>query len=169
MSDKALRYNKNKPKWSLVHFKSLEPMIKVLEMGAEKYSPDNWKKGFEGKEVHESMMRHVSKLFDGEWLDEESGLSHIGHIMCNAMFIQYHHDKDEDEQAKLKEGFSKLMKAIKESKEKRDHLSDAINYAMGSAPIVRPSEVETVKQRQGLANKENDWFNVGRDIHEQYY
>lgn len=44
MIEKALRYNKNKLKWSYVDFPSLEPMVEVLMFGAEKYAPDNWKK-----------------------------------------------------------------------------------------------------------------------------
>lgn len=34
----GLRYNENKPQWSLVDFDSLESMVKVLEYGAHKYS-----------------------------------------------------------------------------------------------------------------------------------
>lgn len=34
----ALRYNIGKPQWSLIHYKSLEPMIRVMEYGAHKYS-----------------------------------------------------------------------------------------------------------------------------------
>lgn len=37
-TDKALRYNYGKPKWSLVHFQSLEPMVRVLEYGTKKYT-----------------------------------------------------------------------------------------------------------------------------------
>jgi len=35
------------------------------------------------------MMRHLSALMDGEEKDKESGISHIGHIQCNAMFYNY--------------------------------------------------------------------------------
>ena len=90
---KGLRYNEGKRKWSLVHFKSLEPMIEVLEYGATKYAPKNWQKGLEKDEILESLQRHVAKLFDGEEIDQESGLHHIGHIMCNAMFYSYFLDK----------------------------------------------------------------------------
>ena len=31
---------------------------------------------------------------DGQENDPESGLPHIGHILCNAMFYQFHKDKD---------------------------------------------------------------------------
>lgn len=88
-SSKALRFNKGKLKWSYVHFRSLEPMVKVLEFGARKYAPDNWKKGLKRDEVLESMQRHIAALMDGEEIDQESGESHIGHIQCNAMFYNY--------------------------------------------------------------------------------
>ncbi len=88
--EKSLRYNEDKPKWSLVHYKSLEPMVRVLEMGAKKYSEDNWKIGLNRSEILESTMRHLTALMDGELLDKESGISHMAHIQCNAMFYNYH-------------------------------------------------------------------------------
>ena len=90
MSKKALRYNEGKPKWSLVHYDSLIPMIRVLEFGAEKYEKENWKKELDLKEILESMQRHLAKLMDGEEFDSESGISHMGHIQCNAMFYNFH-------------------------------------------------------------------------------
>lgn len=91
---KSLRYNEGKPKWSLVDFKSLEPMVRVLEYGCTKYEKDNWKKGLDNIEVLESLSRHLFALMSGEELDPESQLPHIGHIMCNAMFFQYHKNKE---------------------------------------------------------------------------
>lgn len=87
--EKALRYNEGKRRWSLVDFKSLEPMVQVLEFGSEKYEPDNWKKGFEGNDLLDCIMRHLVSIMDGETHDKESGLPHMGHIMCNAMFYTY--------------------------------------------------------------------------------
>jgi len=87
--ERADRYNSGKPKWSLVHFESLLPLVQVLEYGAVKYAPRNWMKPMPPEEILESMQRHLAKLFDGEQYDEESKLLHIGHIMCNAMFYTY--------------------------------------------------------------------------------
>lgn len=92
--DKGLRYNKGKRKWSLVHFESLEPMVEVLEFGAEKYGAENWKKGLDPKEILESMQRHLGQLIDKlnnneDLTDKESGLLLMGHIQCNAMFFNY--------------------------------------------------------------------------------
>ena len=62
-------------------------MVRVLEFGAEKYASHNWKKGLPTTEVCESMLRHTYAYLEGEDIDKESGLSHIGHIQCNAMFL----------------------------------------------------------------------------------
>lgn len=86
---RAIRYNTGKPRWSLVHFKSLIPLVRSLEFGARKYDPENWKKGLNKKELLESIQRHLAAMFDGEEIDKESGISHIGHIQCNAMFYVY--------------------------------------------------------------------------------
>ena len=50
--EKGLRYNKEKLKWSLVDFESLEEMVKVLEFGAEKYEPDNLIVLVNGEDAH---------------------------------------------------------------------------------------------------------------------
>jgi hypothetical protein len=93
---KADRYNEGKPKWSLVHYESLVPMIRVLEFGAKKYAPFNWQKPMNTMEILESMQRHLAALFDGEEIDTESGISHMGHIQCNALFYNYHKMKENE-------------------------------------------------------------------------
>ena len=95
----ADRFNEGKMAWELVDFESLEPLVEVLMFGATKYSKDNWKKGQAITELLGSLFRHIIAFQNGEDLDEESGKSHIGHAMCNLMFIQYvltHHEKFDD-------------------------------------------------------------------------
>lgn len=95
MSNKGLRYNSGKLRWSLMHYESMEPMIRVLMYGAAKYTTaeasgdHNWKKGLNPTEILECLQRHLAALMDGEELDKESGLPHIAHIQCNAMFYSY--------------------------------------------------------------------------------
>ena len=93
-TSKALRYNKGKCRWSLVHFKSLEPLVRVMEYGASKYEVNNWMKPMNTNEILESLTRHLFALLDGQELDEESQQPHIGHIMANAMMYHYHRTKD---------------------------------------------------------------------------
>lgn len=85
----ADRYNKGKLRWSLVSWKALEPMVRVLMFGADKYSPNNWKNGLKYSEIIESLQRHLNAFVEGENDDPESKLNHVGHILCNAMFLSY--------------------------------------------------------------------------------
>jgi hypothetical protein len=71
------RYNNEKPRWSLVDYKALEPMVEVLEFGAKKYSPNNWKKGLKVTEICDSLLRHTYSFLSGEDNDKESNLSHV--------------------------------------------------------------------------------------------
>lgn len=71
-------------------FESLEEMVRVLEAGADKYSPGNWKLGLNRDEILESMLRHLLQLFKGEEFDQDLRTHHMGNIMCNAMFYLYH-------------------------------------------------------------------------------
>ena len=87
--EQADRYNEGKPRWSLVDFKSMEPLVQVLEYGAKKYAPYNWTKGLPTTQICESLLRHTFAYLNGEDNDAESGCSHIGHIMANAMFLSY--------------------------------------------------------------------------------
>ncbi len=83
----ALRYNKGKPQYSLLDLECLEGCVRVLEFGAKKYSRDNWKKGLPTTQIIDSLLRHLGAVLRGELIDPESGLSHIGHIQCNALFL----------------------------------------------------------------------------------
>lgn len=86
---RADRFNQGKTSWELLDFKSLEPMVEVLMFGAEKYSPNNWKKGQHTSELIGSLMRHIVSYQQGEDIDSESGKKHLGHAMCNIMFLIY--------------------------------------------------------------------------------
>ena len=88
----ADRKNDGKLRWALFDFKSAEETVKVLEFGANKYAPSNWKKGLNRDEILESTFRHLQALFDGQEIDPESGLPHTGHINCNMMFYRYFRD-----------------------------------------------------------------------------
>ena len=83
------RLNQGKLRWSLVSFKALEPLVEVLMFGANKYSDWNWYKGLKYTETCDSLQRHLNSFLQGQDNDEESKLSHVGHIMCNAMFLSY--------------------------------------------------------------------------------
>jgi hypothetical protein len=99
-SSTGLRFNSGKLRWGLMHYKSMEPLVRVLMFGAEKYDDNNWMKGLNKREILECMQRHLAALLDGENMDKESGLPHIGHIMCNAMFYSYFELPENEHKAK---------------------------------------------------------------------
>jgi hypothetical protein len=60
----------------------------VLDFGAQKYEPHNWRKGGQWSSVLNSALRHlVLRLMVGERTDPESGLSEAGHLGCNIAFL----------------------------------------------------------------------------------
>tara|TARA_R110000796_G_scaffold59672_1_gene137694 strand:- start:36492 stop:36833 length:342 start_codon:yes stop_codon:yes gene_type:complete len=85
----AERKNDGKMAWELVDFESLEPMVEVLMFGAYKYAPNNWKKGQPTSEILGSVFRHLVAYQAGETVDPESGKDHLGHALCNLMFLTY--------------------------------------------------------------------------------
>lgn len=88
------RFNQNKLQWTLMNSKAMEPMIQVLMYGAQKYDRDNWLKACPKRlDLMDSLERHSLKIIAGESIDPESGLPHIGHLMCNAMFYSYWEQK----------------------------------------------------------------------------
>lgn len=85
--EQAERYNRGKPEYSLIALDCLQDCAKVLAFGAKKYSRNNWRKGMDQTTILDSLLRHIAALQSGETVDPESGLPHIGHIQCNAMFL----------------------------------------------------------------------------------
>jgi len=94
MTNKALRYNSNKPLLSLVP-SSLNRYVGMgMTYGALKYDRHNWRKGFNWSSLLDSLQRHIDAVKDGEDIDEESGLPHLCLIGCNVAFLIEHFDKD---------------------------------------------------------------------------
>ena len=84
----GIKYDSGKLPMSLLPFESLEEITKVLKYGAEKYAPDNWKFVPEAmKRYEDALLRHFSAYKKGEKNDSESGLSHLSHVACNALFL----------------------------------------------------------------------------------
>tara|TARA_R110000744_G_scaffold11037_1_gene33803 strand:- start:4680 stop:5051 length:372 start_codon:yes stop_codon:yes gene_type:complete len=88
-TDKGTRYNSGKTQFSymLNADVAMKGMCDVFEFGAQKYARNNWKKGLDTNEVMDSLLRHLTSYANGEVLDPESGLPHIDHITCNAVFL----------------------------------------------------------------------------------
>lgn len=65
---------------------AIRAMGEVLTYGAGKYGHNNWR-GVEAFRYEAALLRHWLAWREGEWLDAESGLPHLWHVLCNAAFL----------------------------------------------------------------------------------
>lgn len=100
----AMRFNSGKPKLSYVMTAryAVEGLADVMEKGAEKYAPDNWKLGLSDRNCIDSMLRHITKYLDGEGIDPETGCHHLDHALANALFLAHHHNGKKEDELKRK-------------------------------------------------------------------
>jgi hypothetical protein len=66
-----------------------EAYARVATMGAKKYGNRNWEKGLPISQITASMQRHLWAYMKGEDKDSESGLSHLDHVLWNAVAAVY--------------------------------------------------------------------------------
>lgn len=77
-----------KPHPSLVPPALIRAVAQVREYGNAKYhDPDNWKT-VEPARYWDALLRHALAAWNDPYaVDEESGLTHLAHIACNAAFL----------------------------------------------------------------------------------
>lgn len=90
----GIKQSNGKTRWSLLPFKALEHVVRVLNFGATtKYSMDNWKNVTNKAPYLDAVVRHWEKYEEGEELDTECKENHLACIICNCLFLL--HDRDE--------------------------------------------------------------------------
>lgn len=124
---KGQKYDSEKPRWSLIPFKQLTEVVKVLTAGAEKYDDYNWQDVDNGKDRYFSAaMRHFAAWKEGERIDPETertgqkmgkidpetGLSHLAHAICNLLFLMWFDDKKPLCNIKLELDATNIQKAL---------------------------------------------------------
>ena len=83
-----------KLRMDLLPFESVEAVAAVLTFGAQKYSEHTWQLVENAEDRYAAaLLRHMSAHMKGERLDPDSGLSHLSHVACNAMFLIYFDEK----------------------------------------------------------------------------
>jgi hypothetical protein len=87
------RYNINKPDLSLIPLCTLEDEARVWMYGKQKYAAWNWAKGMDWSIPLACALRHLSAWQRGEENDQESGLPHLAHAMCNLRMLTLYSKK----------------------------------------------------------------------------
>lgn len=94
--NEAKKYDNDKVRMELVPMSTIESVAKILTFGAKKYSDNSWQElpNFWNR-YKGALLRHLTAISKGEMNDPESGLPHIDHVLCNAMFLSwgYHNGK----------------------------------------------------------------------------
>ncbi len=86
-------------RYDLIPKLPLDVVARIMGYGAEKYADHNYRKGYEWSKSYAALMRHLTAFWDGEDLDPESGLPHLGHAMFHCMalliFAEEHPEYDD--------------------------------------------------------------------------
>jgi len=90
----GVKYDSGKLRMELIPPEAIEALAEVITYGANKYSDDNWKKVSKDRYIG-ALMRHLNAYRKGELYDDESGLTHMAHILTNAAFLIYKEENDE--------------------------------------------------------------------------
>ncbi len=102
VQDIGIKYDEDKLDWSLMPLKPLESVVRLLMFGAKKYKPNNWMNVLPKERYYNALLRHLFLWFQGEKIDPDSGLSHLTAVICNAIFLWWHDDKEDSEPVDLK-------------------------------------------------------------------
>jgi Domain of unknown function (DUF5664) len=91
---KGKKFDKGKPKISMIPREAWEEEARVLEYGATKYGRDNYKDGMDWTRVLDASLRHILAFSSGENVDPETGISHLGHAKANLSMLLYYIKND---------------------------------------------------------------------------
>lgn len=83
------KHDIGKPMIELIDPSFLLVLGDVLSYGAAKYEPENWRKGIPAGRLYGALQRHLIAFQNGEDMDQESGLPHLGHAACELMFLYW--------------------------------------------------------------------------------
>ena len=92
MSETEVKQDKGKNRLDLLPWDAIDEVGKVLTYGVNKYPKpeENWRVNSKPEDIKRykaAILRHFSRIEQGELVDPESGLEHMAHIATNALFI----------------------------------------------------------------------------------
>jgi hypothetical protein len=84
----GVKWDSGKPDYSLLPWKALDGVVRVLTYGAAKYSRDNWRRVPQFRDRYlAASLRHITAWAGGEERDPESGIHHLAHAVVSLMYL----------------------------------------------------------------------------------
>lgn len=83
----GIKFDQDKPDYSLLPLISTEEVVKVWTFGKKKYAAWNWTLGFQFSRPYAAALRHVFAWARGESYDPESGIHHLAHAICDLQML----------------------------------------------------------------------------------
>lgn len=83
-----VKHDGGKNRLELVPVRPLEEIGLALTFGAQKYDPENYRRGTNWRRFLGSALRHTLAFARGEDFDPESGLSHLAHAAACLMMLR---------------------------------------------------------------------------------
>ncbi len=83
----AQKADEGKPGTQYLPARALLEVSKVLEYGAKKYAPQNFRKGLDWSRLYGAALRHLFAWNESEDFDPESGLPHLAHAGCCILML----------------------------------------------------------------------------------
>ena len=99
MSD-FMKNDSEKNRLELIDYPFVEGIGRILTFGAKKYKAWNWTKAGDKEDIERikgAMMRHALSYMNGDKIDDETGESHLYHMGCCMMFLDYFDRMGEEE------------------------------------------------------------------------
>lgn len=92
--DAGIKYDQEKLRYDLIPTEVMEALAHIYTMGAVKYGPHNWERGIAWSRIIGATFRHLYSWLSGKEIDEESGKSHLWHVLWNvAALVTYEQRK----------------------------------------------------------------------------
>lgn len=96
----AVKHDSGKAPLSMIPREALEEAAKAFGYGASKYSRGNFRQSaMAWSRLTDAALRHITAFANGEWIDAESGNSHLSHALaslCMLAFQVRHHPEAND-------------------------------------------------------------------------
>lgn len=83
----GIKHDQEKPDLSLLSPIAINKVAQVMTYGKKKYSANNWRGGIVYSRLLAATLRHVFAYLGGESKDQETGISHLAHAICDLMMV----------------------------------------------------------------------------------